>query len=189
LFGIPRKVAVYGIWTAVALVIALMILLRRSRFGLAMTIVNDDPVAARGTGLNVFRMHVLVFVLSAGIASLAGVLRVHTFYNIGPSDFGLDQILGILTFVILGGMRSVWGPLVGTVVVTMISTQIDAFEDWELAVNGLLLLLIVVFLPRGLTSLRLPRRIFRRGRPPGAPPPAAEPAPSVEPEPTPQGVR
>ncbi|WP_214109392.1 branched-chain amino acid ABC transporter permease [Acrocarpospora catenulata] len=164
LYAIPRLVDLRAVWITVAIVVALAYLLKRSRFGMAMSIVNDDPIAAAGTGLSVFRMHVYVFVLSAVIASVAGFERVHLFHQINAQDFSLHQILGILTFVIVGGLRSMWGPLVGVIVVMLIQVQIEDVGDWNLAVNGILLLAIVIFLPDGLTSLRagMLRRIGRR---------------------------
>jgi branched-chain amino acid transport system permease protein len=162
LYAIPRLVGNKQIWICVAVVVIVCIAVQRSRFGQAMSVVNDDPIAAGGAGLNVFRMHIYVFMFSALIAGLAGVLRVHTFHQINASDFGLAQILGILTFVIVGGLRSVWGPLVGVVTVMLIRTQIEALADWELAVNGVLLLAIIIFLPDGLTSMRPPAVVRTR---------------------------
>ena len=162
LFNVPRRVGTYPLLLIALLVVALLAVLKRSPFGVAMRAIADDPLGAGGSGINVKRMHLYVFTVSAAIAGLAGVLRVHLFFTVNPSEFGLVRILDMLAFVIIGGTGSVLGPLIGAIVVTLLGEGFRSLEEWRVVLNGVLLLVIVLFLPGGLVSLRLPTFLRRR---------------------------
>lgn len=158
LYGIPTGVSSKTIWIFLAIVILLVVLIRRSRFGLAMRVIRDDPVAAPGTGLSTFRVNVYVFVVSAAIAAVAGVMQVYRFHHVGPEQFTLSVILSALTYVIVGGLNNAAGPLVGSVLIGYLTNSLDFLRNWQILFNGVFLLIVVVFFPTGLTGIKLPWR-------------------------------
>lgn len=178
LYSIPVYISSKVIWIMVAVVIAVVVLLRRSRFGLAMRVLRDDPLAAQGTGLSSFRVNVYVFALSAAIASLAGVAQAYRFHSISPAEFDLSVILGAVTYVIVGGLGNAAGPLVGSLVIGFLTNDLGFLNNWQTAFNGGFLLVVVVFFPNGLTGIPPAVRAWWRERkaPPGQDPVVAAPA-------------
>lgn len=105
---------------AVVLVaIATVLLLRwitRSPYGRAISALRDDELAFSVLGRNAMMMKVGIFALGSGLAGLAGGLYAHYFRFLAPSQFDIMQSAALLTMVVVGGMRSIWGPVVGAIV-------------------------------------------------------------------------
>jgi branched-chain amino acid transport system permease protein len=162
MYGIPMDLSTnMGIVAALA-VVGLLGLLQASRFGLAMNAVRDDRLAASGIGLRVRRVEIYVFALSSAIAGLAGCFRAEYFFSVGASDYGLNRVLEMLTFVIVGGMGGVLGPLLGAVGLTFLMEPLAEFAQWRTFVQGAILLATIIFLPGGLYSLgEKGRRLYR----------------------------
>jgi len=145
-----------------ALVAVLSILwrLRRSRIGRAFEAINEDAVAASLMGIGVMAHKMLAFVLGAAIAGLAGALNAHLTFFIGPSEFGFDRGVDILTMAILGGTGGLTGPVLGAAIVTLLPELLRGFKDFRTMINGLILVLIVLFLPKGLWDPQRLRQWF-----------------------------
>ena len=101
-------------------------------------------------GIDVDGHKMLAFVLGAAIAGLAGTLNAHLTFFIGPSEFGFDRGVEILTMTILGGINSLFGPVVGSAIVTLLPELLRELKDYRAVFNGLILVVIVLFLPKGL---------------------------------------
>jgi branched-chain amino acid transport system permease protein len=177
MYGVPMDLSTnVGIVAALA-VVALLGLLQASRFGLAMSALRDDRLAAAGIGIRVRRVEIYVFALSSAIAGLAGCFRAEYFFSVGASDYGLNRVLEMITFVIVGGMGGVLGPLLGAVALTVLMEPLAEFAEWRTFIQGAILLATIIFLPGGLYSLGgKARRLYRwvrrrRGRSPDEPPP------------------
>jgi len=153
-------------WHVVAaLVITLLILwrLRRSRIGRAFEAIKEDAVAASLMGIAVNAHKLLAFALGAGIAGLAGALNAHLTFFIGPSEFGFDRGVDILTMAILGGTGALTGPVLGALIVTLLPELLRNFRDFRTMMNGAILVLIVLFLPKGLWDPQRFKSWFKRG--------------------------
>ena len=139
-------------WLVVALVLVLLILwrVRRSRIGRAFEAIKEDAVAASLMGIAVNAHKMLAFALGAGIAGLAGALNAHLTFFIGPSEFGFDRGVDILTMAILGGTGGLPGPVLGALIITLLPELLRSFKDFRTMMNGAILVLIVLFLPKGL---------------------------------------
>jgi branched-chain amino acid transport system permease protein len=107
----------------------------------------------------------LAFVLGAAIAGLAGGLEAHLTFFIGPQEFGFDRGVDILTMAILGGIGGLPGPLIGATILTLLPEVLRPLRDFRLVVNGLILVLIVLFLPKGIWDPQRVRALFRRRKP------------------------
>ena len=161
--GIPQLTQAWHV--VAALVISLLILwrLRRSRIGRAFEAIKEDAVAASLMGIAVNAHKLLAFALGAGIAGLAGALNAHLTFFIGPSEFGFDRGVDILTMAILGGTGALPGPVLGALIVTLLPELLRNFRDFRTMMNGAILVLIVLFLPKGLWDPQRFRSWFRRG--------------------------
>lgn len=148
------------IWSVAWLVMLWAVHLTASPVGRALRAIHGDEEAAAALGVPVFRVKLKVFIASCVLAALAGVLYafVYTPSYLGPEEFSLMLSVMLVTMVVVGGAGSVWGGLVGAVVMTGLhevitslghklgSTDISRYE--QLA-YGLLLLLMLVYCPRG----------------------------------------
>jgi branched-chain amino acid transport system permease protein len=148
--GIPQLTQWWHV--LIALVATLLVLwrLRRSKVGRAFEAIKEDDTAAGLMGIDVANTKMLAFVLGAAVAGLAGGLDAHLTFFIGPQEFGFDRGVEILTMTILGGIGSLPGPVVGAAILTLLPELLRSLRDFRLVVNGLILVVIVLFLPKGI---------------------------------------
>ena len=161
--GIPQSTQWWHVLLAVALTLFTLGRLRRSKVGRAFEAIKEDETAAALMGIDVNAHKLLAFVLGAAIAGLAGALNAHLTFFIGPNEFGFDRGVEILTMTILGGVSGLTGPVLGAFVITLLPELLRAFKDYRLVVNGLILVVIVLFLPKGLWDPARWRRAFGLG--------------------------
>lgn len=140
-----------GLLCLVALGLALH--LRSSRFGRAMRAIGDDAVAAGSSGVPVVRTRVKVFVLSAVLAGCAGIVYALTSRFIAPQVFGLDTSILILVMVVVGGLKSPWGAVLGAVTLTLLPEVFAPLLEISTLIYGCLLLVVFRFLPGGFVQL------------------------------------
>ncbi len=148
--GIPQSTQWWHIALALALVLALLWRMKHSRVGRAFEAIKEDETAAGLMGIDVASHKMLAFVLGAAIAGLAGALNAHLTFFIGPNEYGFDRGVEILTMAILGGINGLAGPVLGGAILTLLPEALRAFQGFRLVVNGLILVLIVLFLPKGI---------------------------------------
>jgi branched-chain amino acid transport system permease protein len=148
--GIPQLTQGWHIVAAVVVVLLLLWRLRRSRLGRAFEAIKEDEVAASLMGVGVMAHKMLAFALGAAIAGLAGALSAHLAFFIGPSEYGFDRGVDILTMAILGGIGGLTGPVLGAAIITLLPELLRGFRDFRLMLNGAILVLIVLFLPKGI---------------------------------------
>ena len=136
---------------AIALIITIYVLrqLKYSRVGRAFDAIRSDDTAASLMGINVPMTQLFALVFGAAIAGLAGALDAHLTYFIGPNEFGFARAVDILTMAILGGINSLVGPLLGSSIITLLPEVFYDFIDFSHIINGMVLVLIVLFLPQG----------------------------------------
>ena len=122
-----------------------------SRVGRALRAVHDSEHAASAMGVNTGALKIHVFVLSALFAALAGFLYAHCVSFISPNSFDFLVSVRIVTMVVIGGMSSIWGSLLGACVLTLLPEWLHVFTEYEMVVYGLILVGIMIVLPQGLT--------------------------------------
>ena len=150
--GIPKITETWHLLLALAIIAYFMIRLHRSRFGRAMAAVRQDEQAAANMGINVVYTKNAVFIMSAVLAALAGVLKAHLTRTISPGDYGFDLAVNILAFAVLGGISTWVGPIVGALVLSALPEVLRDFKQYRGVANGLILLLVIVYLPGGLVN-------------------------------------
>ena len=140
----------YLVWAVVLLSFVVCERLVDSRVGRALRAIHDSRNAAAAVGIDTARMKVCIFVLSAGFAALAGFLYAHLVSFISPNSFDFLVSIRIVAMVVIGGMASIWGSLLGAAVITVLPEWLHVFTDYEMIVYGLILMSIMIFLPQGL---------------------------------------
>lgn len=161
--GIPQVTQWWHVLLAVVIVVFVLWRVRASKVGRSFDAIRGDETAAGLMGINVRSAKTLAFVGGAVIAGLAGALNAHLTFFIGPQEFGFDRGVEILTMAILGGINSLAGPILGATIITMLPELLRGFNDFRLVVNGLILVLIVLFLPQGIWDPARMKRWFRKG--------------------------
>ncbi|GAB3630234.1 amino acid ABC transporter [Pandoraea terrae] len=159
--GIPQLTQWWHVAAAVVITLLALWRLRRSKVGRAFEAIKEDETAAGLMGINVTGFKMLAFVLGAVLAGLAGALNAHLTFFIGPNEFGFDRGVEILTMAILGGINGLAGPVLGSTILTLLPELLRAFQAYRLVVNGLILVLIVLFLPKGIWDPARMRRWFK----------------------------
>lgn len=163
LFGLPVRgpLAWYAlVASSLFLITWLALHLVDSPIGRALRALHGSELAARVCGVDTVRYKVLVFVLSAVIASYAGSLFAHHAGWLTPVEADFLRSIQFVTMVVVGGMASTFGAVFGAVLLTALPQVLTIFHDYEHVVLGLALVLTMIFLPRGL----VPEIMERFGR-------------------------
>lgn len=149
----------YLIWFFTLISILIMINLLTSRIGRALETLRSSEIAAKSLGINAFTLKLKAFIFSGALAGVGGSLYAFQTSFIAPNTFEVLQSITFITIVIVGGLRSVWGALVGAIVVTAIEQFMThllpliipgAGGELQKIAYGLLLVLVLLFMPNGL---------------------------------------
>ncbi|MCD6397845.1 MAG: branched-chain amino acid ABC transporter permease [Spirochaetaceae bacterium] len=158
----------YIAWIVVILGLLLLINLINSRVGRALRSLHGSEDAANAMGVNTSRYKVVVFVIGAVFAAVAGVLLTHYNGGIGPSEASVTKSVRYVVIVAVGGMANIWGTLVMGVILNFLSLR-GVFGHFDDAVFGVILVMIMMFMPDGfirmslLNSIRVRfKRIFKK---------------------------
>jgi branched-chain amino acid transport system permease protein len=133
---------------------ALLAVLRRCHEGRVLAAVRLDEAAASTLGVNVVRYKLLAFVLGAMMAAGAGVLSAPIVRVIDPRNYVFGRAVDILAYAVLGGVAHWSGPIVGAAVLTLLPETLRFLQERRDVVNGLIIMVSIIFLPRGLADPR-----------------------------------
>jgi branched-chain amino acid transport system permease protein len=142
----------YLIWIFTLGVMLLSINLSQSRIGRALRAIHDSEVAARVMGVNARLLKVQIFTVSALLSAIAGSLYAHTMTFISPVAFGFNFSVELVTMVIIGGLGSIYGSFLGAAILTLLPELLRVFQDFDIVIYGLMLILITMYMPGGLIS-------------------------------------
>jgi branched-chain amino acid transport system permease protein len=147
--NIPRVVTHWMLFFAVLATMALLIVLGQGAIGRAFDAMRQDTPVAASLGVNPTKYHVLSFALSGAIAGLFGGLDALRNFSLTAEQFGFSILIGTLSAVVLGGRRSVLGPLIGTTILVLLPEIFRPLAQYRQAIYGLLLVVVMAFLPFG----------------------------------------
>jgi branched-chain amino acid transport system permease protein len=153
LFGYPLNTPLrfyYLVWPTVLIVILIHRNLLNSRTGIAMRAMRDAPSAAAVLGVNIARLKERVFISSALLGSFAGSLFAHYVSFVSVDSFGVDRAINFLLIAVLGGARTIAGPVLGALFVTALPNFLSRLGDVHVLLFGVFLIAAVIFLPGGL---------------------------------------
>jgi len=145
-------VLLLGVWVAQRL--------KDSRFGRALRAIAGSEAAANALGIDIARYKLAAFVVAAVYASVAGSLFAHFIGFISPEVFGLSMVTLSFTMLYLGGIGTIWGPIVGAVIVSILPELFRGLKELQDIAYAVVLILILIFFPRGLAAL--PGMLWRR---------------------------
>ena len=157
--GIPQSTRGWHIVAILGLAVYGLARMRRSRTGRAFEAIREDEVAASLMGIDVKRHKLFAFVFGAVLAGVAGGLNAHATFFISPREYGFENAVDILTMVVFGGIGGLVGPMVGAGILTLLPELLRFLHEFRGIFNGLVLILVVLFLPKGIWE---PRRIRAR---------------------------
>lgn len=140
------------VWVVFVLLFILTRNIINSRPGRALQALHGSEQAASAMGIDVAGMKLTVFVLSAAYAALAGVLYVHFVAFVSPQAGDIMFSIRMVTMVVVGGMGHLWGGLLGAALLTVLPEMLSYFEDYDMLIYGGILLVMVMFMPGGLTQ-------------------------------------
>jgi len=153
LFGIELSSDKQWYWVVAALLVISVwasLNIIDSPFGRALRALHGSEVASQVVGVNIVRYKVSIFVLSAVFASIMGSITAHYIGFVTPNFADFFHSIELVTMVVVGGMASVFGSIVGAVLLTALPQALATFEGWETVVFGSVLMLCMIFLPKGL---------------------------------------
>lgn len=127
--------------------------LSRSKIGRAFLALKESPVAAEAMGIHTAFYKTLAFVLSAFYTGIAGGLFAYVVGFLSPDAFSLEMSIDFAAMVIIGGMGSIWGSLLGAVFLTALNQSLASLQDARALVFGLAVVLSMIFMPAGLSGV------------------------------------
>jgi branched-chain amino acid transport system permease protein len=140
---VSMLVVVFGLWA-----------LADSRFGIVLHAIRDDEVAARASGINTPRYKLAVFTLSAAAAGFSGALLAHYLRVAGPSTLEVALSFQVVIWGIFGGVATIYGPVVAVFILYPLTEWLGSFKQFgelRLLIFAVIVLLVLLFMPRGLT--------------------------------------
>ncbi len=155
IFGvsIPRFANYYFLLLLVlALIILVFVRLNNSRIGRGWVAIREDERAADAMGVNVFALKLFAFAGGAFLAGIAGTIKAHHDVSVTPDQYQFLESAFLLSAVVLGGMGTVGGVLIGAVILKLLPEKLRFFSEYRLLLFGLLLVLMMRFRPEGLVA-------------------------------------
>ena len=142
------------VWAVVGVVIIALRRLQGSRIGRAWNCIREDEVAAQATGINVRSYKLLAFVLGAALAGVAGNLYAGKLMVVSPVSFTFWDSCLMFSIVLIGGMGSVPGVVIGAAAITLFPELFRSFANYRMVIFGLAMILMMMFRPGGLWPRR-----------------------------------
>jgi branched-chain amino acid transport system permease protein len=142
----------YVILVSVVLSLTVKASLINSRIGRAFTAIKYNPQASAAFGVDLMRYKVTAFAMGAFYAGLGGALYAHLIWFVSPETFTLNQSVLFLAMVLLGGAGTLWGPVIGTVLLIVVLEVLQGFGTYQMAVYGVIIMLILFFMPQGIAG-------------------------------------
>jgi len=138
--------------TAAALTVIGLAVIVHSRLGLALQVIRDAPTYAAARGISPLKYRVIAFGIGGFVAGIAGGLYVSNNGTIQPTVMGLTPMSIDVTMLVVGGLGTAFGPVVGTALLIVIDSVLSTYPGVEFTILGVVLLVIVVFVPGGLVG-------------------------------------
>lgn len=154
LSALDRDRANYWIAVGIAIVTGLAIFgVIRSPLGSGLLALRDNPTLAAARGISPRVLQMVVFGVSGFFAGVAGAVYAFAFSVVSPTLMGLAPMTLLVTMLVVGGLGTVMGPVVGTAIMAFVQARLQSWPDYRLIVLGLILLAMIVAVPRGIVPL------------------------------------
>ncbi len=168
LSGVPQRTSFLLVLISVLVCLAIVISYKNSKYGRQCLAVRNDELAARSMGINAERLKLVTFLIAGVMTSFAGVLFVFYTTYVEPGAFGWVVSAEWMIIVFVGGVNSLTGAVVATVLLTGLPEFLRFASEWRIAIYCIIVLLILNFRPSGIfgmheISLSFLRQLFRKG--------------------------
>ncbi|MBD8007700.1 branched-chain amino acid ABC transporter permease [Bacillus norwichensis] len=148
------QVSHFTTWTYafICLFVTIVVIINftNSRHGRACISIRENEIASDAMGINTTYYKVLAFAIGSFFAGVAGALFAHNFYIIQPVNFGFMKSIEILIFVVLGGLGSLSGAIIATILLTVVSTFLQSYSEMRMILYSIILILVMLYRPKGL---------------------------------------
>lgn len=148
--SIPKTTTFLNAFICVGITCFVIHTMMKSRHGRAVLSIRENEIAAESCGINTTYYKTMAFVMSAFFAGVAGSLYAGNIGILDPSGFGFMRSIEILVMVVLGGMGSMIGSVISATVLTALPELLRAFADYRMVAYSLLLIIVMIFAPKGL---------------------------------------
>ncbi|MCL1936518.1 MAG: branched-chain amino acid ABC transporter permease [Defluviitaleaceae bacterium] len=150
LLNIPRYSTFTLVYICVIITIMVIHLIMKSKHGRAIIAIRDNEIAARSCGVNVIYYKVFTFAVSAFFAGIAGALMAGNQGILVPNNFDFMTSVNILMIVVLGGMGSMFGSVISSIVLISLPVFLQPLNEYRMIIYSLLLIVVMIFKPTGL---------------------------------------
>ena len=140
----------YYIWLIVGLTIIGLVNLQRSRIGRAWNCIREDEIAAESTGIDVRYYKLLAFVLGAGLAGVGGNIYASKLMIVSPESFSFMESCMLFCIVLIGGMGSIPGVLIGAAAISLFPEVFRTFAQYRMLIFGAAMVIMMIFRPGGI---------------------------------------
>jgi len=152
-FGFEFNTPLRSYYLVVGVLIATLAILAvalKSGFGRALMAIRADPLAAAALGIDVRRYRVAAFCIAAALGSISGGLYAYFFQFLSPDMVGVPVSLQMLAMLVIGGEGTLFGPLIGVFLITLLPIFFEALQEYKTLGTGLLLIVVTLYLPNGI---------------------------------------
>ncbi len=154
----------YLVLVIVSVCVFLLYRIEKSRIGLTLHAVHWKGVLAESVGVNTWNYRSLAFITGSLFVGLAGALKVHYIGTVAPKQFDIGFMVFILIWVIVGGYRTIYGGIVGAVVLSILNELFREIAQLRPAIYGATLIIFILYLPGGMESIPQKLRSLRQMR-------------------------
>jgi branched-chain amino acid transport system permease protein len=141
---------ILGVFT---LVLGFLYVLLTSKFGLALRAIKQSQISSDSIGIQIYKIKIFFFFLSAFLAGVGGGLYVHYMSGVSPEVYNIAHMVDIMVMGLVGGLNSVFGPMMGAAIVFFSLENLRIIQDFRFMIYALVMILIMIFKPDGVYSL------------------------------------
>lgn len=150
LMGISRETTFTNVFWIMIAVIFFIKNFKNSSYGRCCLAIRENEIAADTMGINTTKYKVMAFTLGAAFAGTAGCMFSHYFFIAHPASFTFMRSFDVLTMVVLGGLGSMTGSIVGAVLLTGLSAVLSDFPEWRMIIYSITMIVLMLYRPQGL---------------------------------------
>ncbi len=150
LMGIPRETSFTNVFWIMILIIFFIKNFKNSSYGRCCLAIRENEIAADTMGINTTKYKVMAFILGAAFAGTAGCMFSHYFFIAHPASFTFMRSFDVLTMVVLGGLGSMTGSIVGAMLLTFLSAALSDFPEWRMIIYSITMIVLMLYRPQGL---------------------------------------
>ncbi|WNX83072.1 branched-chain amino acid ABC transporter permease [Agathobaculum sp. NTUH-O15-33] len=155
LFGIKLTTNAMYLYFVLALALLFLIIKRRivdSRVGRAMQAIKCNPDASEAFGMKLSRYKAMAFTIAAFYAGVGGALYAHLVRFVSPESFSADQSSMFLVMILVGGMGTFCGPIIGSLLIIVVTEFLQQFGTYQMLIYGALIIFVLFFMPNGIAG-------------------------------------